>query len=145
MRLYDYPEKVAAWERKINAYAQQKVEFGVDAGLVAEKVAEIEAVIAQKVAELDALPSDAALANAEPDDLPTILSLRPAGQRRQWTALARRFPRAPRGGLGWGAAPAAPSARLSKAGRSSAWKNGLTISAMNTRSLIIGASPSSPT
>ena len=24
MRLYDYPEKVAAWERKINAYAQQK-------------------------------------------------------------------------------------------------------------------------
>ena len=32
--------KVAAWERKINAYAQQKVEFG-SAG-VAEKVAEIE-------------------------------------------------------------------------------------------------------
>ena len=51
MRLYVYPEKVAMLERKINAYAQQKVEFGAQG--VAEKVAEIEAVIAEKVAELD--------------------------------------------------------------------------------------------
>ncbi|MCY3865465.1 MAG: hypothetical protein OXG68_08485, partial [Chloroflexi bacterium] len=85
MRLYEYPEKVAAWERKINAYAQQKVEFGAQG--VAEKVAEIEALIAEKVAELDALPNDAALTQAEPDDLETILSLRPAGSRRMWTSL----------------------------------------------------------
>ncbi|MCY3977740.1 MAG: ADP-ribosylglycohydrolase family protein, partial [Chloroflexi bacterium] len=91
MRLYEYPEKVRMLERKINAYAQQKVEFGVDAQVVANKVAEIEAVIAEKVAELDALPNDAALQQAEPDDLPSILALRPAGKRRQWTSLPDDF------------------------------------------------------
>ena len=35
MKLFDYPDKVSAWERKINAYAQQKVEFGAQG--VAEK------------------------------------------------------------------------------------------------------------
>ena len=89
MRLYEYPEKVRMWERKINAYAQQKVEFGAQG--VAEKVAEIEAVIAEKVAELDALPNDAALQKAEPDDLPSILALRPDGVRRQWTSLPDDF------------------------------------------------------
>ena len=89
MRLFEYPEKVGAWERKINAYAQQKVEFGAPG--VAEKVAEIEAVIAEKIAELDALPNDAALAATEPDGLATILSLRPAGVRRQWNSLPDNF------------------------------------------------------
>ena len=89
MQLFEYPESVGNWERKINAYAQQKVEFG-SAG-VAEKVAEIEALIKQKVAELDALPIDAELAKAEPDDLPSILKLRPSGSRRVWSSFAGRF------------------------------------------------------
>ncbi len=90
MRLFEYPDKVAAWERMINAYAQQKVEFGASG--VAEKVAEIEALLKQKVAELDALANDAALAKAEPDDLETIRSLRPEGSRRIWTSLSEDFP-----------------------------------------------------
>ena len=48
MRLFEYPEKVGMWERKLNAYAQQKVEFGAGATVVAEKVAEIEALLATK-------------------------------------------------------------------------------------------------
>ena len=90
MRLYEYPDKVAAWERKINAYAQQQVEFG-SAG-VAEKVAEIEALLEEKVAELAAMPIDEKLASAEPDDLEAIRSLRPAGSRRLWSSLADDFP-----------------------------------------------------
>ena len=89
MPLFEYPDKVAAWERKINAYAQQKVEFGAPG--VAEKVAEIEAMLKQKVAELDALADDAELARAEPDDLGAIRSLRPAGRRRIWSALPEDF------------------------------------------------------
>ena len=89
MRLFEYPDKVAAWERMINAYAQQKVEFGASG--VAEKVAEIEALLKQKVAELDALANDAALAKAEPDDLETIRSLRPDGGRRIWMSLSKDF------------------------------------------------------
>ena len=77
------------WERKINAYAQQKVEFGASG--VVEKVAEIEALIKQKVAELDALPIDAELAKAEPDDLPSILKLRPSGSRRVWSSIPADF------------------------------------------------------
>ena len=89
MRLFEYPDKVAAWERVINAYAQQKVEFGASG--VTEKVAEIEALLKQKVAELDALANDAELAKAEPDDLETIRSLRPEGGRRIWTSLSEDF------------------------------------------------------
>ena len=58
---------------------------------VVEKVAEIEALIKQKVAELDALPIDAELAKAEPDDLPSILKLRPSGSRRVWSSLPADF------------------------------------------------------
>ena len=90
MKLFDYPETVTKWDRKLNAYAQQKVEFGAQG--VAEKVAEIEALIREKVAELDALPNDAKLEKAEPDDLETILSLRPAGSRRVWSSLPDDFP-----------------------------------------------------
>ena len=89
MRLFDYPESVGSWERLINAYAQQKVEFGASG--VAEKVAEIEALLKEKVAELDGLADDADLARAEPDDLPSILALRPAGNRRIWTELGDDF------------------------------------------------------
>ncbi|MDE2859374.1 MAG: ADP-ribosylglycohydrolase family protein [Chloroflexota bacterium] len=89
MRLFEYPDKVAAWERLINAYAQQKVEFGASG--VAEKVAEIEALLKQKVGELDALANDAELAKAEPDDLATIRRLRPDGSRRIWTNLSDDF------------------------------------------------------
>ena len=89
MPLFEYPESISKWDRKIKAYAQQKVEFGAPG--VAEKVAEIEALIAQKIAELDALPNDAALAKAEPDELEAIRRLRPAGARRMWTALPDDF------------------------------------------------------
>ncbi len=89
MKLFDYPEKIRMWERKINAYAQQQVEFGSTG--VAEKVAEIEALLQEKVAELAAMPIDAELASAEPDDLETIRSLRPAGDRRMWSSLSDDF------------------------------------------------------
>ena len=89
MKLFDYPEKVRMWERKINAYAQQQVEFGSTG--VAEKVAEIEALLQEKVAELAAMPIDAELASAEPDDLETIRSLRPAGGRRMWSSTSDDF------------------------------------------------------
>ena len=89
MRLFEYPESVDNWERKINSYAMQKVEFGASG--VAEKVAEIEALLKQKVAELAALPEDADLARAEPDDLPSILKLRPSGSRRIWSAVPADF------------------------------------------------------
>ncbi len=89
MRLFEYPESVDNWERKINSYAMQKVEFGASG--VAEKVAEIEALLKQKVAELAALPEDADLAKAEPDDLPSILKLRPSGSRRTWSAVPAGF------------------------------------------------------
>ena len=89
MKLFDYPEAVGAWERKINSYAMQKVEFGADG--VAQKVAEIEEMLKQKLAELAALPEDADLARAEPDDLPSILRLRPEGKRRMWSAIPGDF------------------------------------------------------
>ena len=89
MRLFEYPESVDNWERKINSYAMQKVEFGASG--VAEKVAEIEAMLKQKVAELAALPEDADLARAEPDDLQSILKLRPSGSRRIWSAVPADF------------------------------------------------------
>ena len=89
MKLFNYPDKVQRWERMLNAYAQQKVEFGAQG--VAEKVAEIEAVIKQQIAELDALPNDSALQAAEPDELPDILALRPEGVRRMWTDLPDDF------------------------------------------------------
>ena len=54
-----------------------KVEFGAPG--VAEKVAEIEALLEQKIAELDALPNDAELEKAEPDDLAAVKALRPPG------------------------------------------------------------------
>ena len=89
MPLFDYPDFLENWERKINSHAMQKVEFGADG--VADKMAEIEALLKQKVAELDALPNDAELAKAEPDDLPSILALRPAGSRRIWSSLSADF------------------------------------------------------
>ena len=55
MKLFDYVDGLEDWEQTINRYARQKVEFGAPG--VAEKVAEIEALLKQKVAELDALPN----------------------------------------------------------------------------------------
>ena len=89
MKLFNYPEKVQHWDRLINAYAQQKVEFGADG--VADKVAEIEAMLKRKIAELDAMPNDAALKAREPDELDEIKALRPAGKRRLWTSLPDDF------------------------------------------------------
>ena len=89
MRLFDYADLLENWEQTINRYAMQKVEFGASG--VAEKVAEIEALLKQKVAELDALPNDAALEKAEPDDLPSILALRPPGGRRLQSSLSADF------------------------------------------------------
>ena len=89
MKLWDYPEPVENWDLTINRYATQKVEFGAQG--VAEKVAEIEALLKQKIAELDALPNDPELEKAEPDDLEAIKALRPAGQRRLLTSLPDDF------------------------------------------------------
>ena len=89
MKLFDYADSLENWEQTINRYAMQKVEFGAPG--VAEKVAEIEALLKQKVAELDALPNDAALEKAEPDDLETILGLRPPGSRRLSSSLPDDF------------------------------------------------------
>ena len=80
MKLWNYPEPVENWDLTINRYATQKVEFGAHG--VAEKVAEIEALLRQKIAELDALPNDPALEKAEPSDLESIKALRPNGARR---------------------------------------------------------------
>ena len=30
MQLFEYPDSITNWERRINAYAQQKVEFGAE-------------------------------------------------------------------------------------------------------------------
>ena len=89
MKLFDYADDLEGWELTINRYAKQKVEFGAQG--VAEKVAEIEALLARKVAELDALPNDPALELAEPDDLAAIQALRPAGRRRMLKALPDDF------------------------------------------------------
>ena len=89
MKLFDYVDGLEDWERTINRYARQKVEFGAPG--VAEKVAEIEALLKQKVAELDALPNDPELEKAEPDDLTSILALRPPGSRRMWSSLPDDF------------------------------------------------------
>ena len=89
MKLFDYVDGLEDWERTINRYARQKVEFGAPG--VAEKVAEIETLLKQKVAELDALPNDPELEKAEPDDLTSILALRPPGSRRMWSSLPDDF------------------------------------------------------
>jgi len=85
MTPYNYPETLDGIERQINHWAQLKAETGAPG--VADKMAEIKAVFAEKLAELRALPDDPAMRAAEPDDLPGIRALRPAGQRRYWTAL----------------------------------------------------------
>ena len=89
MKLFDYPKPVEGWDLTINRWATQKVEFG--AAGVAEKVAEIEALLQQKIAELDALPNDAELEAAEPSDLDSIRALRPAGRRRMLPSLPADF------------------------------------------------------
>ncbi len=89
MKLFDYADFVEGWDLTINRYATQKVEFGAQG--VAEKVAEIEALLKQKIAELDALPNDPELAKAEPDDLASIKALRPPGRRRLTTSLPDNF------------------------------------------------------
>ena len=85
MTNYEYPEPLEDVDRSINLWAQLKAETGADG--LAEKVAEIKALIAEKVAELRALPDDPALRAAEPDDLAGIRALRPEGVRRYWTDL----------------------------------------------------------
>jgi len=85
MKPYNYPEPLQDIERSINAWAQHKAETG--AAGVAEKMAEIKALIAEQLAELRALPEDRALRAAEPDDLDAIRALRPDGVRRYWTEL----------------------------------------------------------
>ncbi len=85
MSVYNYPEELENIDREINLWAQLKTETGAPG--VADKVAEISALIAEKLAELRALPDDPALQSTEPDDLEAIRALRPAGVRRQWTSL----------------------------------------------------------
>ena len=89
MQLFDYPEVLRNWDTTINRYAMMKTEYG--AAGVAEKVAEIEAALRQKLDELIALPDDAALTQAEPDELSEIQALRPAGARRMWSGVAADF------------------------------------------------------
>ena len=85
MSTYHYPEPVENLDRQINLWAQLKTESGATG--VADKVAEINALVAEKLAELRALPDDPALRQAEPDDLAGIRALRPDGARRYWTEL----------------------------------------------------------
>ena len=85
MTLHDYPQPLENLDARINLWAQLKTETG--AAGVADKVAEINAIIAEKLAELRALPDDPALSEAEPNDLEGIRALRPAGERRYWNAL----------------------------------------------------------
>ena len=85
MSNYNYPDPIENLERQLNLWAQLKAETGAVG--VAEKVTEIKEILAEKLAELRALPEDPALLAAEPDDLAGIRALRPAGQRRYWTAL----------------------------------------------------------
>ena len=85
MKPYNYPEPLQDIERNINHWAQHKAETG--AAGVAEKMAEIKALLADKLTELRALPEDAALRAAEPDDLDGIRALRPPGARRYWSEL----------------------------------------------------------
>ncbi len=89
MKLFDYPDSLPDWAETINRYAMMKTEYGAEG--VADKVAEIEATLKEKLAELIALPDDAALTRAEPDDLPAIQALRPAGKRRMWSAVSADF------------------------------------------------------
>jgi len=85
MTNYNYPEPLEDIDRSINVWAQLKAETGAPG--VAEKVAEINALLSEKLAELRALPDDPALQALEPDDLDGIRALRPAGTRRYWTEL----------------------------------------------------------
>ena len=82
---YNYAEPLPDLDRSINLWSQLKTEAG--AAGVAEKMAEIKAVLAEKLAELQSLPEDPALRAAEPDDLDGIRALRPAGARRYWQTL----------------------------------------------------------
>ncbi len=85
MQPYNYPDAIAGLEARVNLWAQLKTETGAPG--VADKLAEIQALVAEKVAELRALPDDPALSAAEPDDLGAIRALRSAGVRRYWDAL----------------------------------------------------------
>ena len=85
MTNYNYPEPLADYERRFNLWAQLKAETGASG--LAEKMAEIRALLDEKLAELRALPDDPVLRAAEPDDLAGIRALRPTGQRRYWTEL----------------------------------------------------------
>ena len=62
MSNYNYPDALENIDREINLWAQLKTETGAVG--VADKVAEINALIAEKLAELRALPDDRRLAAA---------------------------------------------------------------------------------
>ncbi len=89
MSKLNYPDVQADLSQNLQLWAQLKTETG--AAGVADKVAEIEALLAEKLAELRALPEDPALRAAEPDDLDGIRALRPAGPRRYWSAAPADF------------------------------------------------------
>ena len=89
MKLFDYPDRLSGWDEKFNRYAMMKTEYGAEG--VADKMAEIEALLQEKLDELAALPDDAALTAAEPDDLDAIKALRPDGARRMWGSLPDNF------------------------------------------------------
>ena len=60
MSIFNYPEPSENLERQINLWAQLKAETGATG--VAEKVAEIRALLDAKLTELRALPDDPASA-----------------------------------------------------------------------------------
>lgn len=70
---------------QITLYAQLKHEYGATG--ISPLLAEVETALSHALATMKALPESAELAAHEPNDLPGIQALRPAGPRRIWTAF----------------------------------------------------------
>ena len=85
MPLINYPKRLSGWEENIHRWAMLKAEYGASG--LEEKLSEIETALQTMLNELAALPEDEAVTQSEPNDLAAIQALRPAGERRYWSAL----------------------------------------------------------
>ena len=82
-----YPSFAALREllNGLELYAQLKHEYGAEG--VAAQVDAVEDALANALEAVRALPEDPVLAAREPDDLPSIRALRPAGPRAIWQSF----------------------------------------------------------